>query len=249
MLFSGSLFAAAAELRRQEFARLADAVTPRLEALRSMTPAAFRSEIALMLERLGHTIITDPTAPDLVTTKAGRKYITACAHPANRAPTQTREIARLHDTVVAANAERGFFVTARSFTPDAEHYAATAPIDLVDGAMLVRSMNRSKKGVVLPQTYKAMCRQCGDIVEHRLDGDEAVPCRNGHRVPPTIARAALVPPRQQQPAAADHQAPPQHGPRAKLRNMSPKAQRRRAIRAHNHQVRARAIRQRPDGGR
>ena len=235
---------AAAALRRREFARLADAVTPRLEALRSMTPNAFRSEIALMLERLGHTIITDPTAPDLVTTKAGCKYITACAHLANRAPTQTREIARLHDAVVAANAERGFFVTARSFTPDAEHYAATAPIDLVDGALLIRAMNRSKKGVVLPQTYQAMCRQCGDIVQHRLDRNEAAPCRNGHRVPPTIARAALVPPRQQQPAA-NHQAQPQQTPRAKWRNMSPKAQRRRAIRAHNHQVRAHALRQQP----
>ena len=243
MLFSGSLYTAAAELRRQEFARLTDAVTLRLEALRSMTLTAFRSEIALMMERLGHTIITDPSAPDLVTTKAGRKYITACAVLANRAPTQTREIARLHDSVVAANAEWGFFVTARSFTPDAEHYAATTPIDLVDGAMLVRAMNRSKKGVVLPQTYKAMCRQCGDIVEHRLDGDEAIPCRNGHRVPPTIARAALVPPRQQQPAAADHR--PQQAPRAKWRNMSAKAQRRRAIKAHNHQVRARALRQQP----
>ena len=135
--------------------------------------------------------------------------------------------------MVAANAERGFFVTARSFT-----HAATAPIDLVDGALLIRSMHRSRKGVLLPQTYKAMCRQCGAIVQHRLDRGEALPCGNGHPVAPTIARAAVVKPRrQQQPAAADHQ-PPQHGPRAKWRNMSPKAQRRRHIRAHNYQMRA-----------
>jgi hypothetical protein len=141
--------------------------------------------------------------------------------------------------VVAANAERGFFVTARSFT-----HAATAPIDLVDGALLSRSMHRSRKGVLLPQTYKAMCRQCGAIVQHRLDRGEALPCGNGHPVAPTIARAAVVKPRrQQQPAAADHQ--PQRVPRAKWRNMSPKAQRRRRIRAHNYQMRARAPRQQP----
>jgi hypothetical protein len=83
-----------------------------------------------------------------------------------------------------------------------------------------------------------MCRQCGEIVQHRLDQGEALPCGNGHLVAPTIARAALVPPKKQrQPDAADHQS---HNPRPKKwRNMSAKAQRCRAIKAHNHQGRAR----------
>jgi hypothetical protein len=71
--------AAADELRRQEFSRLSAAVTPRIEAFRSMTADAFRTEIALMLERLGHTVISSVT--DIVTIKEGRKYITACATP------------------------------------------------------------------------------------------------------------------------------------------------------------------------
>jgi len=51
---------AADELRRQEIARLTDAMrTPTLEELQSMTPEDFRREIALMFERLGHTIIDD----------------------------------------------------------------------------------------------------------------------------------------------------------------------------------------------
>jgi restriction endonuclease Mrr len=44
---------------------------------------------------------------------------------------------RLHDAVIAANAERGFFITARSFTDQAEQYAETAPLDLIDGKRLV----------------------------------------------------------------------------------------------------------------
>jgi hypothetical protein len=131
-----------------------DAVTPRLEALRSMTPAAFRNEIALMLERLGHTLITDPAAPELVTTKAGRKFITAYANPADPAPTMIPALQRLHDRIVAASAAAGFYVTARTFTDEAQHYAETAPFDLVDGELLIRSMNRSKKDVRFPQTYK-----------------------------------------------------------------------------------------------
>jgi len=50
--------AAADELRLQEFARLSAAVTPRIEAFRSMTADTFRTEIALMLEHLGHTVIS-----------------------------------------------------------------------------------------------------------------------------------------------------------------------------------------------
>jgi Restriction endonuclease len=177
-------------------------VTPRIEAFRSMTADTFRSEIALMLERLGHTVIS--SVSDIVTIKDGRKYITACATPTDPAPTKTPALRRFHDAVVAANAARGFYVTPRGFTAEAEHYAAGAPIDLVDGRLLIRSMHRSRKGLLLPADYKAMCCQCGEIVQRRLDQDAARPCRNGHLVAPTIARAMLVPYRapQAQPGAA-----------------------------------------------
>jgi hypothetical protein len=233
-------FAAAADdLHRQEFARLAEAVTPRLEAFRSMTASGFRNEIALMLERVGHAMIT--STPELVTVKNARKYITACAVPTDPAPTRMPALRRLHEAIVAANAARGFYVTPRGFTPEAEHYAESAPLDLVDGALLIRSMHRSRKGVLLPQTYKAMCRQCGEIMQYKLGDDRARPCGIGHFVVPTIARADLV----KQPTAQHEAAGPSPAPSAKVakwRNMSAKAQRRRAIKAHNH--RAQAIRHR-----
>jgi hypothetical protein len=51
---------AADELHRQELARMRQLhCIPTLEELQSMTPEEFRREIALMLERLGHTIIDD----------------------------------------------------------------------------------------------------------------------------------------------------------------------------------------------
>jgi restriction endonuclease Mrr len=120
--------APADELSRQEIDRLSDALVPRIEALRSMTPPAFRAVIADMWQRFGHEIVTDPSAPHLVTTKAGKKFVTACAAPADPTPTATRDIARLHDAVISHNAERGFFVTVRSFTPQAEQYAESAPV-------------------------------------------------------------------------------------------------------------------------
>jgi hypothetical protein len=68
---------------------------------------------------------------------------------------------------------------------------------------LVSTLNRSRKGVLLPQTYKAMCRQCGEIVQDRLGNDEALRCRNEHFVAPTIARDTIVKPRPPGPGLGD----------------------------------------------
>src|SRR4051794_38277864 len=184
--------AQADKLHRQEFARLAAAVTPRPEALRSMTPDALRDEIAMMWERLGHTVITSPSASEIVTLKGERKFVTLCANRTDLAPTGIGAVRRLRDRVVAISAEQGFYVTPRSFTAEAQHFAATAPVQLIDGPALIRALHRSRKGMLLPQSYKAMCRQCGDVVQHPLGNDEAKRCSNAHFVAPTIAHAELV---------------------------------------------------------
>lgn len=233
---------AADELRAREFARLAATVTPRLDMLRSMSLGAFRSQVAMMMERLGHSLVTDPSAADLVTIKDGEKFIVACARPGEIAATPRRDLARLHDAVVAGNAKAGLFITPRGFTGDAVEYAATAPVRLIDGEMLVRLMQRSLRGVTPAETYKAMCRQCGDVVQHRLDKGEALRCSSGHLVPPTIARAALIPPEPRAPAAGERQA---HAPRpGRHRRMTAKAVNKRRRRAHQHK-RANALRHRP----
>ncbi|WP_158920900.1 restriction endonuclease [Acidisphaera sp. S103] len=197
------------ELRQREFSRLASFVVPTLEALRSLTPRPFRVEVAHMMERLGYEVITGEDAAYLVTLKTGAKHLVACGSPATFEPTPLRDLARLHDAVIAANAVSGFFVTARRFTPEAEAYAATAPLKLVDGKTLVASMQRSREGMIMPETYAAMCRQCGEIVKHRLDCAEAIPCTEGHPVPPTIALAALIAPKRSDGSGGDDAAPKQ----------------------------------------
>jgi Restriction endonuclease len=237
---------AADELHRQEYARIAAAVTPRPEQFRSMTAAALRVEVAGMWERLSHEIITSPDAAELVTVKAERKFITISGNPADLAPTRTAAVRRLRDRVVAASAERGFYISVRGFSAEALHFAESAPVQLIDLAALIRASHRSRKGMQLPDSHKAMCRQCGDIVQHKLSSDEAKRCGNGHFVAPTIARAEFVRPRQPTPAAAPD-AKPKHAPKLiKFRNMHPKAQIKRRMRGHNVKV-ARA-RQQHDSG-
>jgi hypothetical protein len=85
-----------------------------------------------------------------------------------------------------------------------------------------------------------MCCQCGDIIQHQLDKAEPLPCRNGHPVVPTIARAALVPfrpePSDQPPAPGQ----PKPARMMRPRKMTAKAQRRRAIKTINNKLRASA---------
>jgi hypothetical protein len=57
---------AADELQRREYAFLRAFVTPRPEALRSMTAGELRIENALMWERIGHTLHTGPVAGPVV---------------------------------------------------------------------------------------------------------------------------------------------------------------------------------------
>jgi hypothetical protein len=256
--------ALADQLDRDEFARLSAAITPRIAIFCSMTCEGFRDETALMMERLGHEIIT--LAPLLITMKEGRKCVTVCANPADLAPVKMPAIGRLHDAVIAASAYKGIYVTPRSFTPEAHYYADHAPIQLVDGPMFIKAMQISRKGLLLQQTYKAMCRQrcCGEIVQHRLDKDEPLPCPNGHVVAPTQSRAKFVPYRSPSPAPEApalnptlaytlHPSGPHPAgtmpPIIKPRIMTAKAQRRRAIKAHNRRLRARAIKEQPPESR
>ena len=123
----------------------------------------------------------------------------------------------------------GFSCLCAASPGKAQHYAETAPVQLIDSADLIRAMHRSRKGMSLPPGYKAMCRQCGDIVQHKLDNNEAKRCTNGHFVAPTIARLEIVKPRQQ--PEPGHNATPQYRPLS-----------RREIRAHNAKYEARMMR-------
>jgi len=180
-----------AELRQNEMARLSAAVAPRIETFRAMTCDMLRVEVAAMLDRLGHHVVS--SAGDIVTEKGGQKFITACAIPTDTTPTGIAAVRRLHGAIVANGAARGFYITPHRFAPEAIHYAASAPLDLIDGPLLIKAMRKSRNEMNVPTTYRAMCALCGAIVQHDLDREQAILCGNGHPVPPSIARAALVP--------------------------------------------------------
>ena len=118
-----------------------------------------RDELASMMDRLGHEMIT--ISPWLVTIKDGRKYVTDCA---NRRPRthQGPDHPALDTTRLSrANAARGIYVTPRSFTPTPSITLHAGRLTLWTAPFSIKSMQRSRRGVLLPLAYKAMCQQAG----------------------------------------------------------------------------------------
>ena len=79
-------------------------------------------------------------------------------------PTQANHLTRLHQAIIATNAAGGFYVTTRGFSRDAEAYAKTAPIKLVDGPQLVASIKRSMEGMPAPESYKGSSQNLPKIL-------------------------------------------------------------------------------------
>jgi hypothetical protein len=188
---TGTFDSAAEALRKTETARLTAATLPTIDGLRALNANQLRLRVSTMLGYLGYELLTPGAAGDLIAMKDGAKFIVAFGSTTDQAPIAIPPLTRLHGAIIAASAAGGFYVTTRGFTRDAEAFAATAPIKLVDGPKLIASIKRSMAGTPPADSYKAMCRQCGEIVTHKLDRAEAVPCSSGHAVPPTIARALL----------------------------------------------------------
>jgi Restriction endonuclease len=147
---------AAQERREQEFSRLATAIVPTLEGLRLLNARELRERVARMLERLDYELLTPETAADLLATKDGKKYVVAFASTTDQSTTRPNDLTRLHAAVVNANAAAGFYITPRGFTRDAEAYATTAPLKLIDGPQLIAAIARSTHGESVPATYKAL---------------------------------------------------------------------------------------------
>jgi Restriction endonuclease len=234
--------ASALELQRQEYARQKAAQPPRPEQLRSMPASELRGQAVRLWLALGHEMVTGPDAAELIHTRKGQKFITVCANPADLAPTGSAALRRLRDRVVANSAERGFYISVRGFTAEARHFANSAPVRLLDCDEFIAALKRRiRKASPL---YKAMCRDCGDIVQHSLDSSAPKRCINGHAVPQPMARGDFEkPPKSSgQPAIAALTIAPAI---IRYRDMSPKAQRRRAIKAHNYMLRRAQVANRP----
>ena len=182
--------AAADGLRNDEQVRLAKSLVPSIKELRGLTPQHFEDEVARMFGRLGYevrqTSYTNDGGRDAILTKDGRKYLVECKRYGESGLSGRPDLQKFHSAIITDRAVSGFFVTAGRFTKEAKEFAATVPIKLVDQNELVRMMFDSKPAAADDDSYRSMCRQCEDIVSHRLRAPRSVKCRNGHEIAPIL---------------------------------------------------------------
>ncbi len=182
--------AAANSQRESERLRLAKSLVPSIKELRGLTPQGFEDEVARVFERLGYevrqTSYTNDGGRDAILTKDGRTYLVECKRYAEGGFSGRPDLQKFHSAIITDGAVSGFFVTAGRFTKDAIEFAATVPIKLIDQNELVRMMFDSKPAAADDNSYRSMCRQCDDIVSHRLRAPRSVKCRNGHEIAPTL---------------------------------------------------------------
>ena len=80
-------------------------------------------------------------------------------------------------------ADAGIFVTTSSFAKTAVHFAGETGIQLIDGYALAALMAQAFPGDGSADEYRAMCRECGDVVVFNLrNSTTEMCCKNSHVV-------------------------------------------------------------------
>jgi hypothetical protein len=186
------LAAAADILKSSERVRLVKSLTWTIEELRSLTWQEFETEIAQMFERLGYSVEQTPLVNDhgrdAILRKAGNKYLVQCKKYAERNVSGRPDLQGFYGAIIADGAASGYFVTTGRFSKEAREFAAAVHgrIELVDPDTLRRMMFDSTPHAADNDSYHSMCRECGDVVFHRLRMPRSVNCGNGHEVRPTL---------------------------------------------------------------
>ena len=182
--------AAAKSLRENERLRLVKSLVPSIEELRQISWQHFEDEVARMFERLGFAVEQTPYVKDHgrdgILKKDGKKFLYECKKYGDGNLSGRRDLQVLYAEIERGDAVSGFFVTTGGFTRDAVEYAPDARIKLVGPDDLVRMMFDSKPAAADDDTYRSMCRQCEDVVSHRLRAPQSTRCRQGHDVEPTL---------------------------------------------------------------
>ncbi|MBR0793971.1 restriction endonuclease [Bradyrhizobium jicamae] len=184
-------------LRDRERRRLYSSLVPNLDELRRLDPFEFEDAVARMFERLGYSVRQTPKTKDggrdAILTKDGVKYLVECKKYGDGLTSSRPDLQKFHSAIMSDKAKSGFFVTSGTFTKDAIDWAAKHPVvDLVDSHKLVDLMFASKPAASGDDSYQSACKNCGDIVTHRLRAPLDVVCSKGHVVSPPLKLHELL---------------------------------------------------------
>lgn len=182
--------AAREDLRCREATRLAKSLVPNLQELRGLTPYQFEDEVARMFQRLGYTVQQTPYSNDqgrdAILRKEGKKYLVECKRYGRDQVSGREDIQKFHSAIITEHAVKGFFVTTGGFSKGAIEYSRKISIELVDCDNLLVYLIEIKSGDANDNSYKSMCIECNETVQHLLRSPDNAFCSRGHLIQPTL---------------------------------------------------------------
>ncbi len=123
--------------RQRALARRADL---KLAQLTNLTPEGFEEFVAEVFEALGFVVEcvggSGDEGVDLRVDRNGLRGVVQCKYHA-RSVVGSPEVQKFLGTIHHTASHKGYFVTTTSFSLSAERFAATHPIELIDGPRLV----------------------------------------------------------------------------------------------------------------
>ena len=120
-----------------------------IQAIQELSWPHFKDLVAEAYKQSGYTIMensiftSDPDI-DFTLRKSSKLYLVQCRYWQNK-KLRLREVKNLYYLMHAKQAAGVFLLTTGYFTNEARHYAATRPIDLVDGIELVDLLAKLSK--------------------------------------------------------------------------------------------------------
>jgi restriction system protein len=178
---------AADKLQAVEYTRLTKLRTHKIECLLRLTPGEFEEIVGDMYRQFDYSVertpMTNDFGRDLILKKDGKKTFVECKRYDRDTPIGRRALQLCYGVIVNMKADAGIFVTTSRFAQTAVNFAGETGIKLIDGYELVALMAQAYPGDGSADEYRAMCRECGDIVLFNLrEPVEEIGCRNSHMV-------------------------------------------------------------------
>jgi restriction system protein len=178
---------AADKLQTDEYTRLTKLRTHNIDCLLRLTPGEFEEIVGNMYRKFGYSVeqtpMTNDFGRDLILKKDGKKIFVECKRYDRDTPIGRRALQLFYGVIVNMKADAGIFVTTSSFAKTAVNFAGETGIKLIDGYELATLMAQAFPGDGSADEYRAMCRECGDVVLFNLrEPVEEISCRNSHMV-------------------------------------------------------------------
>lgn len=138
---------------------LAQGIRQKLEQLENLSPEEFEDFIGEVFEALGYVVErtggSGDNGADLKMSRGPAQFVVQCKY-FRKGLVGSPDVQKFLGTIHQTGSQKGFFVTTSSFSLSAEKFAASQPIELIDGPRLAEMVKEivqpGRAGIDLPPT-------------------------------------------------------------------------------------------------